>query len=102
MYTDVRFTRGLAFVSTTCCGAYNGSSIVAHLGRSFRTDEENCHGLRLITKPLACDTIGQPVTSLIDNINSLHLSARHAGSLAPLVGELPDWDIALYFYRVDK
>ena len=42
------------------------------------------------------------VTRPIDIINPVHLSVRYAGSLAPLVGTLSDWQIVLYFYRVDK
>jgi hypothetical protein len=82
--------------------AYSGSSVIAHLGRSFRIEEENYYGLRLSTNPLARDTIGQPVTRPIDNINAMHLAVRYAGTLAPLVGTLLDWEIVLYFYRVDK
>ena len=52
--------------------------------------------------PPARDTIGQPVTRPIDNINAVYLAVRYARSLAPLVGTLPDWEIVLYFFRVDK
>jgi hypothetical protein len=27
---------------------------------------------------------------------------RYAGTLAPLVGTIPDWEIVLYFYRANK
>jgi hypothetical protein len=80
----------MVLVSDTCRGTYSGSSVLAHLGRSLRIDEENYYGLRLSTKPLARNTIGQPVTRPIANINALHLVVRYAGSLAPLVGTLPD------------
>jgi hypothetical protein len=102
LHTRIGFTRGLAVVSDTFCDVYSGSSGIAHLGRSFRIDEENYYGLRLSTKPLARDTIGQPVTRPIDNMNGVHLAVRYAGTLAPLVGSIPDWEIVLYFYRVDK
>ena len=101
-HTGLGIIRGLAIVSDTFRDAFSGSSVLAHLGRSFRIDEENYYGLRLSTKPLARDTIGQPVSRPIDNINSIHLAVRYAGTLAPLVGGLPDWEICLYFYRVDK
>jgi hypothetical protein len=94
--------RGLVIISDIVRDAYRGSSILARLGRSFRIDEENYYGIRLSTKPLARDIIGQSVTIPIDNINAVHLSLWYAGSLATLVGALPDWEIMLYFYRVDK
>ena len=102
LHTGIGFTRGLAVVSDTFRDAYSSSSVIAHLGRSFRIDGENYYGLRLITKPLARDAIGQPVTRPIYNINDVHLAVRYAGTLAPLVGTLPDWEIELYFFRVDK
>jgi hypothetical protein len=102
LHTGIGFTRGLVVVSDTFRDAYSGSSVIAHLGRSFRIDEDNYYGLRLTTKPLARDTIGQPVIRPIDNIDSIHLAVRYAGTLAPLVGTIPDWEIVLYFYRVDK
>ena len=102
LHTGLGITRGLVAVSDTFRDAYSGSSVLAHLGRSFRVDEENYYGLRLTTKPLARDTIGQPVSWPIYDINSVHLAVRYAGTLAPLVGGLPDWEVCLYFYRVDK
>jgi hypothetical protein len=102
LHTGIVFTRGLAVVSDTFHDAYSGRSVIAHLGRSFRVDEDNYFGLRLTTKPLARDNIGQPVTRPIDNIDSAHIAVRYAGTLAPLVGTIPDWEIKLYFYRVDK
>jgi hypothetical protein len=98
----IGFTRGLAVVSDTFRDAYSDSSVLAHLGRFFRVDEDNYFGLRITTKPLARDTIVQPVTRPIDNIDSVHLAGRYAGTLAPLAGTLPDWEIVLYFYRIDK
>jgi hypothetical protein len=79
LHTDIGFTRGLAVVSDTSRDAYSGSSVIAHLGRSFRVDEDNYFGLRLTTKPLSRDAIGQPVTRPIDNIDSVHLAVRYAG-----------------------
>ncbi len=102
LHTGIRYTRGLAVVSDTFRDAYSGSSVISHLGRSFRVDEDKHFGLRLTTKPLARDTTGQPVTRPIDTIDSLHLAVRYAGTLAPLAGTIPVWEIVLYFYRVDK
>ncbi len=90
LHTGLGAVRGLAVVSDTFRDAYSGSSVIAHLGRSFRVDEENYYGLRLSTKPLARDTIGQPLSRSIDNMNSIHLAVRYACSLSPLVGTLPD------------
>ncbi len=97
LHTGIGSTRGLAVVSDTYRDAYSGSSVIAHLDRSFRIDEDDYVGLRLTTKPLERDTIGQPVTRLIDNIDSVNLAVRNAGTLAPLVGTIPDWEIVLYF-----
>jgi hypothetical protein len=36
LHTGIGFTRGLAVVSNTFRDAYNGSSVIAHLCRSFR------------------------------------------------------------------
>ncbi len=80
LHTGVGLTRGLVAVSYTFRDAYSGSSVFAQLGRSFRIDEDNNFGLRLTTKPLARDTIGQPVTRPIDNISSVHLAVRYAGT----------------------
>ena len=102
MPKGIGFTRGLAVVSDTFRDVYSGSLVIAHLGRPTRVDEDNCFGLRLTTKPLARDTIGQPVTRPIGNINAVYLAVRYAGTLAPLVGTIPGWEIVLYFYRVDK
>jgi hypothetical protein len=100
--TGIGFTRRVVIVSDTYRDAYSGGSVLAHLGWSFRVDEDNYFGLRLSTKPLARDTIGQPVKRPIDNINAVHLSVRSAGSLDPLIGTLPVWEIVIYFYGVDK
>jgi hypothetical protein len=86
LHTGIEFKGGLAIVADTFRDAYSGSSVLAHLGRSFRVDEENYYGLRLSPKPLARDTIGQPVTRHIDNIIAVHLSMRYAGFLDPLSG----------------
>ncbi len=102
LHKGVGFTRGLAVVSDTFRDAYSGSSVIDHLGRSFRVDEDNYFGLRLTIKPLSRDTLGHPVTRPIDNINSAHLAMMYAGTLVPLVGTIPDWEIFSYFYRVDK
>jgi hypothetical protein len=99
---DIGFTRGLVIVSDTFRVAYSGSSILADLESSFRIDEENYYGIRLSSKLLARDIIGQPVTRPIDNINAVHLSVRYAGTFVPLVGTIPDWEIVLYFFRVDN
>jgi hypothetical protein len=96
LHTVIGFTRGLA-VSGIFRDAYSGSSVLAHLGHSFHIDEENYYGLRLSTKPLARDTISQPLTRPIDNINGIHLAVRYAGNLAPLVGGLPGWEIVCNF-----
>ena len=61
LHTGIGFTRGLVSVSDTFRDAYSGSSVLAHLCRSFRVDEENYYGIRLSTKSLARDIIGQPV-----------------------------------------
>jgi hypothetical protein len=102
LHTGVGLTRGLVIVSDTFRDAFSGSLVLVHLSRSFRIDEENYYDLRLSTKPLARNTIDQPVTRPINSINAVHLSLRYARSLAPLVGTLPDWEIVLYFFRVDK
>ena len=102
MHTDIGFTKGLAVVSDTFKNVYSGSSVIPHLGRFFHIGEENFYGLHLITKPLARDTVGQPVMRPIDTIDAVHLSVRFAGTLAPPVVMLPDLAIVLYFSRVDK
>ncbi len=58
MHTKVGFPMGLGVISDTFRDVYSGSSVIAHLGRSFRVDEDNYFGLRLTTRPLARDTIG--------------------------------------------
>ncbi len=41
LHTRIGFTRGLTVVSDTFRDAYSRSSVIAHLGRSFRVDEDN-------------------------------------------------------------
>jgi hypothetical protein len=45
---------------------------------------------------------GNYFTYFAHNTSSVHLAVKYSGTLAPLVGTLPDWDIDLYFFRVDK
>ncbi len=90
LHMGIGFTRVLADVSDTFRDSYSGRSVIAHIGRSCRIDEDNYFGIRLTTKALARDTIGQPATRPIANIGSVHLAARYAGTLVSLFGTIPD------------
>ena len=41
LHTGFGFARGLVLFNDTFHDTYSGSSVIAHIGRSFRIDEEN-------------------------------------------------------------
>ena len=53
--------RGLVLVSDTFRAVKSGGAHLPHLSASYRMQEENHYGIRLTTKPLCRDNIGNLV-----------------------------------------
>jgi hypothetical protein len=93
---------GIAVVSNTFPDANNQSRVVAHLSRSFRTQEETFYGLKLSLKPVSRDMVGHPMHQPLDNVRSIHIGLRDAASGAALSTPqlLSEWVCCFTFFRV--
>ncbi len=65
--------RVIVMVSNIFRDADNGSGPLAHFSLSYRKDEDNHYGLRMINKPLSRLNIESPLTRPPDNLGAVHL-----------------------------
>ena len=95
---------GMIVTSSTFSDENSNSKVLGKLGRSYRNSEEKYFGLRLTTKPPLRDTVGVPVTTPVDALNSVQIGIRDSVTASTLSdpADLHEWVMCLVFYRVDK
>ena len=92
----------IALLCPTLVGSEE-SHVLGHMGRSYRTGEENAYGQRYSIKPMTRDVIGHELRVNIEQLASIRLQLANAIDLSVL-GEPTDFDpeyvVSLLFYRV--